>query len=170
MADAGGIISDALATLSAKGKAMPKSGRGVLYVVWGNKIEPILQRSIVSLKATHPELPVEIVRTSGAENEPRSLLEKSRMFELSPFEETLYLDADTIILERLDFAFEKAREFSIACCICEAPWARRYAGLSNRGDMIEYNTGVLFFTERAKLFLTSGRTRRLMSILRFGST
>lgn len=70
------------------------------------------------------------------------------MCDVSPFEETLYLDADTVILDRLDFGFERAQRFGLACCICECPWARRFGGLS--GDLIEYNTGVLFFTKKAK--------------------
>lgn len=62
---------------------------------------------------------------------------------------TLFLDADTVVLDRLDFGFEKARQFGIACCICEAPYARCYKGLADRGDMIDYNTGVLFFADKA---------------------
>jgi hypothetical protein len=65
------------------------------------------------------------------------------MMELSPFEETLYLDADTVVLDRLDFGFEQAARFGVACCICECPWARRYRGLPN-DDGVEYSTGVLF--------------------------
>jgi hypothetical protein len=53
-----------------------------------------------------------------------------------------------VVLDRLDFGFERARQFGLACCICECPWARRYGGLS--GDLIEYNTGVLFFTRQMK--------------------
>jgi hypothetical protein len=83
--------------------------------------------------------------------ESANLLNKAEMFHLSPFEETLFLDLDTVVLDRLDFGFAKAAQFGIACCICECPWARRYSGLS--GEMIEYNTGVLFFNRwMSKLF------------------
>jgi len=111
---------------------------------WGKKIEPIFQRSLESLRAFHPELPVEVAEL----REDATLLEKARMFDLSPFENTLFLDSDTVIMDRLDFAFEKSEKFAVACCICECPWARRYGGLS--GDIIEYNTGVLFFNRQAK--------------------
>lgn len=70
------------------------------------------------------------------------------MFEISPFRETLFLDADTVVFGRLDFGFIKAQEFGLACCICECPWAQRHTGV--RGEIVEYNTGVLFFSERAK--------------------
>jgi hypothetical protein len=61
----------------------------------------------------------------------------------------LFLDADTVVLDRLDFGFAQATRFGLACCICECPWARRYRGLP-KDDAIEYNTGVLFFTRAAK--------------------
>ena len=70
------------------------------------------------------------------------------MFEFSPFEETLYLDTDTVVMGNLDYGFSKAVQFGLACSICECPWARRYSQLN--GDMVEYNTGVLFFTRKAK--------------------
>lgn len=122
--------------------------RGVLYIVWGEseQTRKALDRSINSLLAVHPELPHEVRRLPEGSN----LLDKAQMFELSPYDETLFLDADTVVMDKLDFGFEKAAKHGLACCICECPWARRYGGLKNRGDMIEYNTGVLFFTRRAE--------------------
>jgi len=127
---------------------MAMKERGVLYLVWGEQVEPLLQRSRRSLAEHHPELPVEIVRIS-TDDPIKALLEKSRVMALSPFRETLYLDADTVVLGRLDFGFEKAARFGLACCICECPWARRYHQ-TIKGDVIEYNTGVLFFNDKAK--------------------
>jgi hypothetical protein len=123
--------------------------RGVLYMVWGgdDKIERALERSRKSLGTIHPELPIEVVRLHTSEP-IKGLLEKARMFERSPFRQTLFLDADTVVLDRLDFGFQKAQQFGIACCVCECPWARRYGGVG--GETIEYNTGVLFFSEEAK--------------------
>src|SRR5690349_21705296 len=94
--------------------------RGVLYMVWGSddKIERALERSTKSLNAIHPELPIEIVRLN-ATDPIKGLLEKARMFEPSPFRQTLFLDADTVVLDRLDFGFRKAQQFGLACCICE---------------------------------------------------
>ena len=120
------------------------SRRGILYITWGNKPDQVQQRSIDSAARHHGELPIHVVRLP----ENATLLEKSRMFDMTPFEETLYLDADTVVLGRLDFGFEKAVRHGLACAICECPWARRYTGLS--GDMVEYNTGVLFFTAKAR--------------------
>jgi hypothetical protein len=114
---------------------------------WGTSHDQVLQRSLASLKAFHPELPVHVVELPETAN----LLDKAEMFDRSPFEETLFLDVDTVVLDRLDFGFAKAAQFGIACCICECPWARRYGGL--RGDVVEYNTGVIFFNRwMTKLF------------------
>jgi hypothetical protein len=111
---------------------------------WGTNVDKVLQRSLQSLKKHHPELPVHVVELPPH----ATLLDKSQMLELSPFEQTLFLDTDTVVMDRLDFGFEKAARFGLACCICECPWARRYGGL--KGDLIEYNTGVLFFTRAVK--------------------
>ncbi len=118
--------------------------RGILYMKWGAEVEPAFQRSLESVRRHHPELPVQVAQMP----ENATLLDKAGMLQISPFEQTLFLDVDTVVLDRLDFGFEKAAKFGLACCICECPWARRYTGLS--GDMIEYNTGVLFFTRQAR--------------------
>ena len=52
------------------------------------------------------------------------------------------------MLGDLGFGFDKAKRQGLACSICECPWARRYGGID--GDIVEYNTGVLFFTKDAK--------------------
>ncbi len=119
------------------------AGRGVVYMVWGDIDEAILDRSRASIAEHHPELPVHVVRSPTG-----SLLDKARLFDVSPFAETLYLDMDTVVLGALDFGFEAARRTGLALCICECPWARRYGGLS--GDLVEYNTGVMFFTRQAR--------------------
>jgi hypothetical protein len=119
--------------------------RGVLYIKWGQRHDGVLQRSLASLRAIHPELPVHIHQLPDQAN----LLDKAGMFQYSPFEQTLFLDADTVVMDRLDFGFEMADRHALACCICECPWARRYTGIG-LGDLVEYNTGVLFFTKEAQ--------------------
>lgn len=143
--------------------ARKKCARGVVFVTWGSGREAVLRRAVDSVRAAHPELPVHVEELGkGA-----TLLDKARMFAFSPFEETLFLDLDTVVLDRLDFGFEMARKHGLACCICECPWARRYGGI--RGDLVEYNTGVLFFTERAApIFeLWETRVREVDSSIRF---
>lgn len=117
---------------------------GVLYMVWGEYDKNALDRSRQSLARVHPNIAVEVVELPSGS----TLLDKARMMELSPFEETLFLDADTVVLDELHYGFQQMRRFGLACSICECPWARRYGGLS--GDIVEYNTGVLFFSKAAK--------------------
>ena len=120
--------------------------RGCLYITFDGdpRVFPALERSIGSLRQHHPD--IEISEQVFA---PGTLLDKAKMLDLSPFDTTLFLDADTVVLGNLDFAFEKAEQFGLACAICECPWARRFGGLHDRGDIVEYNTGVLAFTQKA---------------------
>jgi hypothetical protein len=114
----------------------------VLYVRWGPK-NPVIDRSIRSVRAMHPELPIHVHELP----DNATLLDKAGMMAFTPFEETVFLDVDTVVLDRLDFGFEMGVRHGLACCICENPWARRYGGIE--GDLVEYNTGVLFFTKKA---------------------
>lgn len=119
--------------------------RGVLYIRWPGERDDhaTLNRSLQSLEKQHPGMPSKVIELQSG-----TLLDKARMFDLSPFEQTLYLDLDTVVMGDLSYGFEKASEHGLACSICECPWARRYP--SAAGDMIEYNTGVLFFTKKAE--------------------
>ena len=127
-------------------------GWGALYMVWGDSHDPLLSRSTDSLKRHHPDLPIHVHRVPEKEGKSGSaemFLTKASMAVISPFQKTIYLDADTIVMGPLDYAFEKAVQFGLACCICECPWAQRYNGLRQMEGLVEYNTGVLFFTQEA---------------------
>lgn len=125
--------------------------RGVLYIHWGRdrfpEIGPALKRSKESLARFHRGWPVHEIELPPE----AGLVEKARMYEMSPFDETLYLDVDTEVLGNLEFGFEKALKFGLACCICEAPYACRFEKSAIKGDVIEYNTGVMFFTKRPEV-------------------
>ena len=127
--------------------AQNKRGRGALYIVWGNEADRLLERSLAALHKVHPELPVKVVRLSESEHGHHV---KARMFSLSPFSETVFLDADTVVLRRLDFAFVKAVRFGLACCIAPMTWAAVTGYCPPETETIMYNTGVLFFSEHAK--------------------
>jgi hypothetical protein len=144
---------------------VPTSGpakRGIMYVKWGPN-NAVLERSLASVRAIHPELPIHVHQLP----DNSTLLDKAAMFSFTPFEETLFLDVDTVVLDRLDFGFEMAIRHNLACCICECPWARRYGGL--KGDLVEYNTGVLFFTKGAKPYFDgwAKHARTLDSSIKF---
>lgn len=124
--------------------AAEKSGRGAIYIVWGDFDAKVLERARTSLAKVHPGLAQQVIELPVGS----TLLDKAKMLDLSPFAETVFLDADTVVLDDLTFGFEQAARFGLACSICECPWARRYGGIA--GEMVEYNTGVLFFTEQAR--------------------
>jgi hypothetical protein len=124
--------------------------RGILSIYWGDEKKLPIERLKTSVKKYHPELQHEIVKVEAPSGDPSSLNKKAAMLDLSPFDETLFLDLDTVVLGRLDFGFEKAAQHGMALAICEAPWGRRYPNIF-QGDQIEYNTGVIFFTKQAKV-------------------
>jgi len=123
--------------------------RGILSIYWGDESKLPIERLKASVKKFHPELPHEIIKVDAPSGDPSSLNQKAAMLDLSPFEETLFLDLDTILMGNLDFGFEKAEKFGMAISICEAPWGKRYPKIFT-GDEIEYNTGVIFFTKQVK--------------------
>ncbi len=133
--------------------------RGVLYLIWGRKGKPevndCLMRSIQSVSKHHPGMKVKIEEVANG-----TLLDKARMYDLSPYDETLYLDCDTVVLGDLAFGFEKASRHGLACAVNEAPWARRYQKAIT-GDVIEYNTGVLFFSKSERTGLLFDAWKRL---------
>jgi hypothetical protein len=123
--------------------------RGILSIYWGDESKFPIERLKASVKKFHPELQHEIIKVEAPSGDTSSLNKKAAMLDLSPFDETLFLDLDTVVLGRLDFGFEKAAQYGIALAICETPWGRRYPKIF-QGDQIEYNTGVIFFTKQVK--------------------
>lgn len=117
--------------------------RGILYLIWKGPNDPteVLKRSIASVKHWHPELPYKVVELPA----DSTLLCKSQMYDLSPFDETLFLDADTTVMGKLDYGFIQAEKHGIACCISANPWNRRYYALDQQQDAVEYSSGVVFF-------------------------
>jgi hypothetical protein len=118
---------------------------GALFMVWGEneKVRAALPRAVASFAYVHPELPYEVIEMP-ADSDLRC---KARMFELSPYDTTLYLDADTVVLGRMDHALHKAEQHGLAICINPHPWAKRYDALHAHGEITEYDTGVIAFTK-----------------------
>lgn len=145
--------------------------RGALYVVWepatpradGFRIGPYLERAVASFKQFHPDLPHRVVTLPKGS----TLHDKAGMFDHKPFDTTVFLDADTVVLGRLDYGFEMAERHGLALAHCVNPWLRRYNGVTD--DAIEYNTGVLFFTRAAEPLFSRWRDKapRLDSAIDF---
>jgi len=122
--------------------------RGIISIYWGDEEKLPINRLKSSVKKFHPDLPHEIIRLDAPGDNTSSLNKKAEMMGLSPFDETLYLDIDTVVMGNLSFGYEKAKQFGLALSICESPYGRRYPYLF-QGDEIEYNTGVIFFTKKS---------------------
>jgi hypothetical protein len=116
--------------------------RGVLWMRWGET--PGLERSRASVRHWHPELPQHVAEMPA----DSTVLCKSKMYDLSPFEETLFLDADTTVLGKLDYGYAIAGIHGIALTHSANPWQRRYYKMSCRQDDVEYSSGVVFFNKR----------------------
>jgi hypothetical protein len=119
--------------------------RGVLWIVYGDKADAVLERSRASVTRWHPELEQDVVRLDA--EHPAGLLRKAEMFELSQFDETLFLDADTVLLDRVDQVFLSAHNHGLTAAICECPWARRYQGSGLPLESVEMNTGVVAWSK-----------------------
>jgi hypothetical protein len=119
---------------------------GILYVVWGKVMGEELARARASAERTG--YPVHIARLD--EGPTFALARKARMDELSPFDLTLFLDSDTVVVDSdLFFGFEKARLHGLALTLSPACYARRHGVL--KGDEVEYQTGAIFFSKAPKV-------------------
>ena len=87
--------------------------RGVVYIVWGKgkskRIDEGLRRSIQSVYKVHPGIGITVRELPDGAN----LLDKAKMYDLSPYDQTVYLDADTEVLDKLDFGFDMADRHAI---------------------------------------------------------
>jgi len=123
--------------------------RGILSIYWGDESRLPIERLKSSVKKFHPDLPHEVIKVDTPLSGASSLNIKASMFDLSPFEETLFLDMDTVVMSDISFGFDKVKLHGLCISICECPWARRYPRIFN-GDQIEYNTGVIFFSKKSR--------------------
>lgn len=137
--------------------------KGIVYLVWGNYNKDLLKRSIRSANENSYNAFVIEDDTNFLNFQKRQSL-----FDLSPFDQTLYLDIDTIIKGDLSFGFDMAQKFGIACCI--APASSAYIVKESvpirhimPKDLPQYNCGVIFF-DKLKASKTFKRYSHLLRI------
>lgn len=124
--------------------------RGVVYIVWGDDHKEDLDASIASL-LEYNDLPYEVIKLEGPSE--HNMVKKIDVYNQTPFDSTLFLDADTIVLGDLDYGFVQAEKHGMAITHERASYARRWENYIpgwDVGDIIEYNTGVMFFTKNEK--------------------
>lgn len=149
-------------------------GRGALYVVFGERTRELARRSIATLRAVHPDLAVAVISDrpfaeadveigmSADEAGAGARGAKTRAMTLSPFKQTVLLDADTEIVGSLAGGFVALDDgFDVALAICdECPVLRDCTQSSAEefaatvdavGDpnVYYYQSGVIFFGRNA---------------------
>lgn len=129
--------------------------RGIIYYMWGNnpKQEKLLKKSIKSAEKFGYNY--RVIRDNTKDYE--GFRKRIGLFDKSPFKTTLYLDADTQIMSNIDYGFEMAEKYGLACTI--APAVSAYEALKYHKnsllniipkDLPQYNCGVLFFSQKSQ--------------------
>lgn len=145
---------------------------GVLYLVDRNPcFQQMLQVSRASLRRVHPDWPVHVVevpsppvgplralyrrvtwwkrarRATRAGQDVRVLAAKAEAWLQSPFEHTLFLDADTVILRSLDAMRTRAQSADVLAC--PLPWKQYRALEPWQPPQFPYlMSGVVFYNRR----------------------
>lgn len=128
--------------------------RGIIYITWSgkkgvqprsdDKIKNALNLSISS--AERFGIPYKIFSVPEG-----SYHTKVEMLDKSPFDTTLFLDVDTVILKNPEFGFEAAEKFHIAAAHAPAVYALLHWKLQNKINLPnlipQYNVGVIFFNK-----------------------
>ncbi|CUH78507.1 hypothetical protein [Tropicibacter naphthalenivorans] len=138
--------------------------RGVLYIAWGKAHVDVARRSAASVKASNPELGTAIWchegdDTSGFDQAffiPDGLARpKVDLLPDTPFDETLYMDNDTIVRDDLGSLFDLLQKFEI-CGAHVQLWHRPRHNKRWKYDVPEtfpeINCGVLLYRSSDRVF------------------
>lgn len=136
---------------------------GFLYVATGAAHLQEAMHSAESVRRLHPELPM-VLFTSAQDVEENgetlraafgkveihpdarfSYRDKIQPFGLSPFDKTLFLDADTELIERVDDVFDLLESYPLACCRDTTRYNLPARGVP--AAFSEPNTGVIAFAK-----------------------
>lgn len=143
---------------------MAEASRGVLYIAWGAAHVEVARRSAASVKASNPSLKTAIWcaqedDTTGFDLSfviPSGLARpKVDLLTETPFDETLYLDNDTIVRHDLGSLFDLLKKFEI-CGAHVALWHRprhnRRWQMDVPESFPEINCGVLLYRSSDRVF------------------
>ena len=138
------------------------SQRGVVYVAWGKAHVDVARRSAASVKRHNPGLPCAIWcaaedDTTGFDQAfviPDGMTRpKVGALKLSPYDETLYLDNDTIIRADLGSLFDLLQRFDLCGAhvkLWHRPRHRRMWRTDVPETFPEINCGVLLYRKSAR--------------------
>ena len=116
-------------------EAEPITGdTGIVYVVYGAAAIKEARGSLVSLRLFHPELKALVISDGDTGLEAEHVYHvdddvgaraaKLAAYDLSPFDKTLYLDADTVIIGPLNWGFRLLDSFDLIVAIDIAEMAK----------------------------------------------
>lgn len=126
---------------------------GVIYVAEGADYAALAVQSAASLRALHPGLPVHLFTDQSVDGPfdavhpipPGSTRAKIAAMAAAPFDRTLFLDCDTLVVGPVDEAFDLLDRFDLAI----AHDVRRSSALIEAGDgpalFCQHNSGVMAF-------------------------
>ncbi|MCK0151481.1 hypothetical protein MWU54_15670 [Marivita sp. S6314] len=136
--------------------------RGVVYVAWGKAHVDVARRSAASVKRFNPDLSCAIWcaaddDTSGFDEAfvipPGMTRPKVGALKLSPYDETLYLDNDTMIRADLSSLFDLLQKFDLCgahVMLWHRPRHRRMWQTEVPETFPEINCGVLLYRKSAE--------------------
>ncbi len=147
--------------LQMRGMAEPR--RGVLYVAWGEAHVEVARRSAATVKKHNPWLETAIFCHAGDDTRgfdhamviPDGMRRpKVNLLPESPFEETLFLDNDTLVRADLRSMFRLLEKYTL-CGAQVVLWHRprhlKSCGLDLPDAFPEINTGVLLYRKGAEI-------------------
>ena len=145
--------------------------QGITYVAWGRGVEQAVRSALsaqrfgyrtclITNESVRASCFERLIRVEGPLSTPSH---KVAFYPLSPWETTLYLDTDTLVLNDLDFGFRQARLHGLAMAIAPACYLGPHWGLSVDPDIQQYNAGVIFYHRSHDGF--SGLWTEVMRIL-----
>lgn len=81
---------------------------GVVYVAFGENAEAAMGESLATLRKVHPDISTFVIDEDTFDGDPGfgARWAKLHVDKLTPFDKTLYLDADTLIHQRINRGFE----------------------------------------------------------------
>lgn len=139
---------------------------GAVYIITQKpQYVGLLLTSAASLRRAMPELPITVFsqfavesplfeRVVTVEPTPDGFYDKCRLIQNSPYERTLFIDADTYILEPVPELFSLLDQFDCAATheeYVDSDWFNRYPRPDIPACFPEFNTGVLMLKRSEKM-------------------
>jgi hypothetical protein len=133
--------------------------QGIIYIAFGQPYLSEMRLSILSVRRFHPEIPITIFADNPVDVDsvdefhhiaPTHLRPKIDFLAHTPYDQTLFLDTDTIIDSPIDDVFQIFPKFDLGLCHDLARKRKNYSEIIPEYARIPYafpelNTGVIAF-------------------------